>query len=304
MIYFDECPNCKCSDINLYIKNATDKLHGVAGYWDYYICKKCNLIFQKNLIKENIKTYYPKKEYYTSIEDGNNIIGIKYNTIMCFYSENRIKLHKKIIYRAFKNIIQGIPKFVKNGKVLDIGCGNGKTLNILKSIGWDTYGFELNPRSVQIIQKNGHKVVCDLESCNIEFDAILMQHVVEHIYDFKKTINLLNDLLKENGELIITMPNSKSLNFNLFKDCWFPLECPRHVQLLYPSLLEDILQKNGFEVKKIFYTGQLNEIVKSLQYKYNINLFFSSIFYLVPFLLNVLKIGDEFQINARKKRKN
>lgn len=301
MIYFNQCPNCKSTNTKIYIKNASDKMHGLVGYWDYYICKKCRIVFQNNLEKEKITSYYPLNEYYTSVEDPECLKGIKYNTVLCFYSDKNVNWYKKVFYIIFKSIIQGIPKFVKNGKVLDIGCGNGKTLNILKSVGWDTYGFELNPKSIQIIQRNGHGVVDNIEKCNVKFDAILMQHVIEHIYDFNKTVSLLKTLLRENGELIITTPNRKSLNFYLFTKNWFHLDCPRHVQIFYPNLLKNILCENGFTVERIFYTGQLSGIEKSFQYR-GINLKFTFLLYPICFLLNLLKIGDEFQITARKNK--
>jgi len=44
-----------------------------------------------------------------------------------------------------------------SGKVLDIGCGHGLFLDLLKSIGWDTYGLEISPKAVEFCQPR-HRV--------------------------------------------------------------------------------------------------------------------------------------------------
>jgi 2-polyprenyl-3-methyl-5-hydroxy-6-metoxy-1,4-benzoquinol methylase len=136
------------------------------------------------------------------------------------------------------------------GVVLDIGCGNGKLATMLHSYGWEVCGQEFDVKAASIAKSRGVKVfVGELDAivgAHI-YDAIVMNHVVEHIPD---PVNLLRNckrLLKENGRLVITTPNADSLGAVLFQSYWRGYEAPRHLNIFTPKSLRSILFKSGFD---------------------------------------------------------
>jgi 2-polyprenyl-3-methyl-5-hydroxy-6-metoxy-1,4-benzoquinol methylase len=148
-----------------------------------------------------------------------------------------------------------LPPLRKKGRLLDIGCGNGHFLFIMKKTGWSTMGVEIDPESARIARDlyklsifNGHLEEAHYPDCS--FDAITINHVIEHLHD---PIGLLKEcyrILTPGGIVCITTPNLQSLGHRTFKKNWFPLEPPRHLYLWTPQNLRRTLEMAGFKVEQ------------------------------------------------------
>lgn len=96
-----------------------------------------------------------------------------------------------------------------SGRVLEIGCGNGAYLsNIACTEKWGVEPFAVG------------KPVCDFDQFYADtfeniyeklpksyFDHIIMNDVLEHMWNTEETITKIKSLLKQNGELRISIPN-------------------------------------------------------------------------------------------------
>jgi len=98
------------------------------------------------------------------------------------------------------------------GKVLDIGCANGRALQLLGE-GYDCFGIELNESMAQQATRAGVRMIArDLLDSGVEqlyagcFDAVLSIAVFEHIPDFKEAFRTATALLKPDGILIFEVP--------------------------------------------------------------------------------------------------
>lgn len=104
-----------------------------------------------------------------------------------------------------------------NRLILEIGCGTGYQIPILKKWG-EVEGFDINPHAVDIAIKNGFNVkVKNLENEAIgtsKFEAICLFDVLEHIRNDHEAIKKIYFSLKNNGFLFLTIP---AYNF-LFSD--------------------------------------------------------------------------------------
>ncbi len=104
------------------------------------------------------------------------------------------------------------------GRALDIGCGNGKLLLLLRDSGWDVTGMELlESYAKKIIEDYKIEIIIAdfLQYCfdNHKYDLVLLKHVLEHLPDPILTMTKLNNLLKDGGYLIMEFPNIESLEF-------------------------------------------------------------------------------------------
>ncbi len=119
------------------------------------------------------------------------------------------------------DIIPFLPQTL--GRVLDVGCGSGATLDFLREryAGLHTFGVELNAGQAELANKQGHKVWCGaVENCPWgEFipanslDAILCLDVLEHLVDPWEEVRKLSALLKPSGILIVSVPNIRNWKF-------------------------------------------------------------------------------------------
>ena len=64
---------------------------------------------------------------------------------------------------------------------------------------------------------------------NSFFDVIRLSHVIEHLPNPKATFREIHRILKPDGIIYLTVPNTRSLVFWLFRENWYALDAPRHV---------------------------------------------------------------------------
>jgi ubiquinone/menaquinone biosynthesis C-methylase UbiE len=208
-----------------------------------------------------------------------------------------------------------MPSYVKGGKILDVGCGTGDTLVLLKKLEWDTYGIDMDKNAISIGVKRRLRnlklgTYKDLAKYpDNYFDAIRLYHVIEHLGDPGLCLRLIRKKLKRKGELIMGTPNMESIVSKLFKSHWYNLDSPRHFFLFSPGTLGQLVEKEGFRIKKIEFCSA-GGIAGSLQYYIGdmldkkIDLIHTFVivllFYPVEWILDKLHVGDIFTLKAIK----
>jgi len=107
--------------------------------------------------------------------------------------------------------------FPAGSTVLDIGCGSGRDMAILRSQGFDVYGTDPLPEMASHAVKTYPELKdrvktaefpADGQYFNMTFDCILCSAVLMHIPDdriFDAAFTIRNNL-KENGRLLISIP--------------------------------------------------------------------------------------------------
>lgn len=123
-------------------------------------------------------------------------------------------------YSEKGSLWRGVPKnefkFEKNTRVLEIGCGNGKTLFSLYRQGCDTWGVDISKTAVEMCKKialekkqNPEQIVnADVRALPFEnnfFDAILCIHVLEHLLGQErvKAVAEMQRVLKKGGRACV-----------------------------------------------------------------------------------------------------
>ena len=149
-----------------------------------------------------------------------------------------------------------ISQFIKPGKILDIGCGRGLFLDVMRRGGWDVIGTELNEETAfYAIQRYGLKILSGSITHHQlpaeSFDAININQVLEHLKNPHEVIKECYRLLKKGGVLIISVPDIRSPQFTIGKENWFLLDLPFHLFHFTEKGLVGLLQNNKFKVKRI-----------------------------------------------------
>src|SRR5262249_43052026 len=62
-------------------------------------------------------------------------------------------------------------------------------------------------------------------------------------------------ILKPGGRAVLTTPNSDSLGHQKFRECWFGLDPPRHLQVFSVTTLQELARRAGFKVSRAFSTA-------------------------------------------------
>ncbi len=136
-------------------------------------------------------------------------------------------------------------------RILDLGCGNGSFLSHMQGLGWEGVGLEPDPQAAQAARGAGlaveHGVLTDSRFAPDSFDAVTMNHVIEHLHEPVRMLELCHRILRPEGILWIATPNLESLGHTRFGPAWRGLEPPRHVVLYTVDALRRILRRVGFE---------------------------------------------------------
>jgi len=82
------------------------------------------------------------------------------------------------------------------------------------------------------------------------YDIITMWDVLEHIPDADEVISRCNLMLKENGYVILQVPEIDSTIAKLFKKNWNMISSG-HVNLFSKKTIRKLFEDRGFKVKKI-----------------------------------------------------
>jgi 2-polyprenyl-3-methyl-5-hydroxy-6-metoxy-1,4-benzoquinol methylase len=114
--------------------------------------------------------------------------------------------------------LYGHPQFLREGAVLDVGCGGGGTLRAFSERGgWQLHGLEMNDRSLpQLRTIPGFEKLytCSLRGLPRQFDAITMIHALEHFPDPESTLRDVLDAIAPGGRLFVEVPDAAANPFD------------------------------------------------------------------------------------------
>jgi len=281
-------------------------------------CANCGLVYlnPRPTDKENRK-YYGQESFYSYRELENflkkrepPLKRTKSYLRFLIFGKNRFLINFLLFFLGHR--FGEIPHGIKEGKILDIGCGDGLFLFPLKKKGWQTYGFEISRLVAERAKGSGIEVALGSELSEVLypdnfFDVVRIWHVLEHLPHPFATLKEIHRILKPKGLLIIGVPNFNSPFARLFKKRWSGLQVPRHLfQFTAPSVTS-YLKKFEFQVQDLsFYSvGTLaatlqNLFSKSQYIGSSSNLILRLITFPVDFVIDKLRAGDCISIYAVK----
>lgn len=206
--------------------------------FSYLRCQGCGLVFLSPRPDEKEILKFYAQDYYG---EGPQKFRSWLEVPRLFWAWNRMRRVKRF--------------FPRPGKALDIGCGQGTFLQLLKAEGWECHGTELTVDSASRASHLGISVsVGDIDENQFprhSLDLITMWHVLEHLADPLKTLGVIRRLLKKGGILAISTPNIDSLQAQIARGQWFHLDPPRHLYLYSPRILEKMMGLLGFRLMGI-----------------------------------------------------
>lgn len=265
------CSICGSSG-HLIHSNLTDRLAGAPGAWDMIECdnRECGLIWLGTVPSpDTLALAY--SHYYTHVMHGRpGFLRRLYNRCRTGYLVSRFGYPKALatsLQKVAGWMIAILPHrraaldasilwlpWKSNGKVLEIGCGNGDRLSLLKDLGWHTLGVEPDPKSAQIARERGLDVISQPFGNGLinerSVDAILLCHVIEHLSEPSEALKECHRILKPGGILIMLTPNTKSLGYRQFGRNWLHLDPPRHLTLFNANNMCRMLESAGFATPK------------------------------------------------------
>lgn len=178
-------------------------------------------------------------------------------------------------YAGFENRFRGresevkkqlevyVPYFPKGGKVVDLGCGRGEFLELLRENGIEAEGVDLNSQMVEVCLDKGLRCAkADILAwlANREdgsFDGIFSSQVIEHLEPprLKELVELCFKKIRPGGILVLETINPTSV-FALVEIYFLDIS---HQRPIHPRALQFLLETAGFENVEIQYSSALEK---------------------------------------------
>lgn len=207
-----------------------------------------------------LSEYYKSEDYISHTDSKRNWFEKAYHFVRGMALKRKLKL---------------INSFQVSGKtILDVGCGTGDFLQTAKNNSWNVYGIEPNEKARAIANSKIKNQVFDTNTLQEfesgTFDVITLWHVLEHLPNLETEIQNLNRLLKQNGRLVIAVPNFKSYDAKHYSAFWAAYDVPRHLWHFSQTSISKLFSKHNLEIEKTlpmtfdaFYVSLLSEQYKS-----------------------------------------
>ena len=160
---------------------------------------------------------------------------------------------EEIVHRLDRHL----PLLQGSAPVLDLGCGRGELLLMLRDAGVDAVGVEADPALVQAARRRGLEVIegdCvevlgDQQSSH--WGAVTAIHLMEHL-EGAAALSLLHEvrrILRPGGIFLAECPNPRNLRVGA-SEYWID---PTHRRPLMPETLELFVSAAGLEVEQLGY---------------------------------------------------
>lgn len=253
----DHCPVCNASAFTHFIDavdyNVSQKVFTIVK------CNSCNFHFTNPIpVVEEIGEYYKSDSYVSHSSTNKGLINKLYQRVRKYTLKQKVKL---------------ITKYSNGKDHLDIGAGTGHFINATSLAGFNSLGLEPDEDARGLAEKSFKVNIQPLEELHKlednSKDVITMWHVLEHVYDLQKDVKKISSILKEDGTLVVAVPNRSSYDAKKYKEFWAAYDLPIHLYHFVPNDIRNLFSQFNMEVKEVlpmkfdsFYVSMLSEKYK------------------------------------------
>jgi SAM-dependent methyltransferase len=219
------------------------------------------------------------------LQDLTNEVSHGLDSLYVFLEDN-LRGNRKEIKKRLKIYIPIVKKAnagLEHSPILDIGCGRGEWLELLKEADLHARGLDSNKVMVKICKERGldvteSKVLSFIENVSDNsLGAVTGFHLIEH-YGFDFLIKLLDEILrvlKPGGLVVLETPNPNNV---LVGSCSFYLD-PTHNKPIPSSLIKLVLESRGFSKVRVMNINPFKDDFKIKEDKSETSKRFNDYFY-------------------------
>ena len=162
------------------------------------------------------------------------------------------------VFRESAELLCSTQKTSGRPRLLDVGCGYGGIVELMRERGWDAEGMDPSPSVVEAATRHGRNVQLgtleELSADHGPYEAVTMFYVLEHLPDPMGALRKAASLLVPGGMLLIRVPHTTPIvrllaPFGLGGGLY---DAPFHLYDFSPTVLCEMLRRTGFEGIRTF----------------------------------------------------
>jgi len=149
-------------------------------------------------------------------------------------------------------LLKRVERFIRPGKLLDVGCAAGHFMEAAANRGWDVWGVEISEYSAALAKsKFGERIIngsfLDANLRENFFDCLLMSDVLEHLSDPHPALEKTCRLLRPGGLLVVVTPDTSALISKIFGQYWITFQ-EEHLIYFNRHNIKIFLKRYAFEI--------------------------------------------------------
>jgi len=254
MVKIEQCPVCGYEQFSPFLTLCDYFLSGET--FDIVQCDQCSFRFTNPRPQNNeLGRYYESQEYISHSNTKSGLFSVMYQSIR---------------RRTIRTKFQMISGLSKGNSILDIGCATGELIHYFADRGWKVMGIEPNEKARHFAREQYQLQIEDenylVETLPGSFDVVTMWHVLEHVPDINARIKEVKSVMKDDGLLLIAVPNPDSWDAGYYGKYWAGYDVPRHLHHFTKKSMHQLLKNHGLKVENeipmkfdSFYVSLLSE---------------------------------------------
>jgi 2-polyprenyl-3-methyl-5-hydroxy-6-metoxy-1,4-benzoquinol methylase len=215
-------------------------------------CKNCGLMYNNPRLDADSLSKMYTREYFQIDDDD---YGVDYKAYANYIGD------EDVIVRSMLRRMKKVEKYARcKGSVLDVGCATGFSLVAAEKLGWEAHGIEYSDFCVDYARSRGlnvHQGSLDTyQGSEASFDAITMWDYLEHSSNPRGELARCRELLRQNGIIVLSIPNVDSWSFPVFKKKWIGFKNIEHFYYYSRKTIAQLAELAGLAMEDSFYHGK------------------------------------------------
>ena len=243
-----------------------EMMFGTRDEFPYWECSTCGCL---RIVKgpERLSDYYPD-DYYSFNAELSPMDKLLYRA---YFKAPRLGQYMRRVVKdlffadqKFQSVVDAKPG--RRSRILDVGCGAGKMVVVLRGIGYNAHGVDpfLKQPSPYLHQSS-------LDDMEGGWDLIMFHHALEHMEDHVKVLRTALGKLNPGGACLVRIPIAGWAWKHYGRD-WVQLDAPRHLVIHTPESFQKAARQAGFGTPKVTFDSSVFQFFGSELYQRDIPL--------------------------------